>query len=190
MEGKTFFSTPEEILRELQCLQEESDNELDDHLDETCSETNDDILHNHDNVDNIFDSEEVTDIHEAIGLNLVDLDGLSQAQSARDRSRVTHIGGRRRHASIQRGDIGPPDGLEDSESLDGDSEIIDESDIHPLSEAAYWFGHPGHLGIDIHLQGLILVNKVHVIRLLVIFSKGEKNNCLLHQHVVYEDRYR
>nr|CAD7428465.1 unnamed protein product [Timema monikensis] len=59
MEGKTFFSTPEEILRELQCLQEESDNELDDHLDETCSETNDDILHNHDNVDNIFDSEEV-----------------------------------------------------------------------------------------------------------------------------------
>nr|CAD7574971.1 unnamed protein product [Timema californicum] len=54
--------------------------------------------------------------------------------------------GRRRHASIQRGDIGPPDGLEDSESLDGDSEVIDESDIHPLSEAAYWFGHPGHLG--------------------------------------------
>nr|CAD7449652.1 unnamed protein product [Timema bartmani] len=43
---------------------------------------------------------------------------------------------------------------------------------------------------DIHPQGLILVNKVHVIRLLVIFSKGEKNNCPLHQLVVYEDRYR
>nr|CAD7455704.1 unnamed protein product [Timema tahoe] len=42
--------------------------------------------------------------------------------------------------------------------------------------------------MDIHPQGLILVNKVHVIRLLVIFSKGEKNNCPLHQLVVYEDR--
>ncbi|CAG2059053.1 unnamed protein product [Timema podura] len=83
---------------------------------------------------------------------------------------------------------------------EADQKHHEGEDMHPFKEAildllmVWKIQNPWMVilkeWMDIHPQGLILVNKVHVIRLLVIFSKGEKNNCPLHQLVVCEDRYR